>query len=205
MNYEELRDDFAARDFNRLRDGIRAALNTGSYDCLMHPLGFYFTRLAVQDKSSFRLHYWRANDRGGTAITPYHDHVWQLCSCVLVGELNNVLLDVEEDTSGTYTIAEIKQIGGVDEVVPGKQSMAIRVKSRERHRCGDFYEVEPRVFHYTDIQPDATVVTVVRSDVVVEGKPRTLMPLGSDGHAPARIPIANFEQVVGEVIQLLVT
>src|SRR5687767_2119276 len=100
MTLHEWRSDFAALDFKRLRERVREALHSSKFECLMHPLGFHFVRVAVQESSAIRLHYWRPNDRAGTALTPYHDHVWRLHSCVLVGELENILLDVRDDVQG---------------------------------------------------------------------------------------------------------
>src|SRR5690242_13200819 len=149
MEYSVLRSTFEASDALALGAHVRQALIGGSYDCLLHPLGFYFIRLAQSERSSFRLHYWRPNDRDGSAITPYHDHVWHLRSCVLIGELENVLFDVQEDTSGDYTISQIRQVNGVDEVVPGTVRVSMHITSRKRHGRGEFYEVAPRSFHFT--------------------------------------------------------
>lgn len=195
---------FVDRDAVVLRENVRKAVATRGYECILHPLGFYFIRLAEQGKTTIRLHYWPANHREkGTAITPYHDHVWDLCSCVLAGTLENVLLQLDSDEHGDFQVAVINQSGNVDEVVPAPTRVRIRVQSSQRYSAGEFYEIRPRVFHYTNVQPEDAVLTVVQSRVVVEGGPRTLMPVGAEGHMPSRDPIASSEQILLEINDLL--
>src|SRR5438876_1086268 len=83
----------------------------------------------------------RGQDREkGTAITPYHDHVWSLRSCVLYGAIENVLLELEEAIDGEYQVADINQVGNVDDVVPAFARVRLKVQSRQTYRAGDFYE-----------------------------------------------------------------
>jgi len=195
---------FVDRDEAVLRANVAKAIATREYECILHPLGFYFVRLAKQGATTIRLHYWPANHREqGTAITPYHDHVWELCSCVLAGTLENVLLELEADANGDFQVAVINQSDNIDEVVPAPTRVRIRVQSSRRYSAGDFYEIRPRVFHYTNVLPEHAVLTVVQSRVVVEGGPRTLIPFGSEGHMPSRDPIAGSEEVFREISDLL--
>lgn len=204
MHYEVFNAAFIEKNFETLRRSVQSALEAGKQELFVHPLGFYYTRLAERDKSSVRLHYWRAHDQGsGTAVTPYHDHVWKLKSCVLFGELENELFQIEEDTEGNFTVSEITQIHGVDVVKPGNKPVSICTQSRSRYSRGDFYEIEPRAFHRTVVSPDTPTVTVVCADVVIAGGPRTLMPLGSNAHSPARVPLSEPSQVLSEIHDLL--
>lgn len=199
-------DGFAARDAVVLRESVRRVIEARLYECILHPLGFYFVRLAERGKTTIRLHYWPAGHREqGTAITPYHDHVWELCSCVLVGSLENVLIQLEPDEHGDFQVADINQADNVDEVVLAPSRVRMIEQSRRRYHSGEFYEIVPRVFHFTDITLEDAVITVVQSRVVVEGGPRTLMPVGSQGHMPSREPIGGSEQILLEIDHLLTT
>lgn len=201
---QTLFDGFANRDATLLRQSVREIIETRLYKCILHPLGFYFIRLAERGKTTIRLHYWPAGHREkGTAITPYHDHVWELCSCVLAGSLENVLIQLEPDNSGDFQVAHINQIGNVDEVVLASTRVRMSIQSRQRYRAGEFYEIEPRVFHYTDVPEETPVLTVVQSTIVIEGGPRTLMPVGASGHMPSREPVSGSEQILLEIDHLL--
>jgi len=174
-----LLDIFSARNGEALRTQLQHALRQGALTCYVHPLGFYFVRLATEGKMSLRLHYWPASHReDGSAITPYHDHVWRLQSFILSGAIENVMLDLIEDELGQFQLAQINQVGGVDEVIPSGRAVSIKEQSRQRLTAGDFYEIEARKFHYTDVPPNQAAITVVRADIVVEGGPRTLVPAG---------------------------
>lgn len=191
---------FESRNAELLRQAVVNTLLTGGHECLLHPLGFYFVRLAARERKTIRLHYWPANDREkGTAITPYHDHVWSLCSCILLGVIENVLLQLVSDETGKFQMAQIHQTGNVDEVIPVSSRVNLQVESREVHRAGSFYEIAPRVFHYSDVPVGQATVTVVLAEVIVEGGPRTLVPAGTAGHMPTRKPIGAPERVLGEV------
>jgi hypothetical protein len=195
---------FREKDPGGLRQTLRDTLRERGYECLLHPLGFYFVRLAVRGASSIRLHYWPARDRQvGTAITPYHDHVWKLRSCILTGTLDNVLIEIEENESGAFKVAQIRQVAGVDEVIVGGKAVSMRIISRETYVADDIYDIEPRVFHYTDIPIAEATVTLVQGDVVVEGGPRTLVPVGFAGHSPPREPLSNAPEVLKEIESLL--
>ncbi|MEA2240149.1 MAG: hypothetical protein QOC81_4873 [Thermoanaerobaculia bacterium] len=197
-------DGFDTRNASLLRQSVHDALVASVYECVLHPLGFYLIRLAARGDTTVRLHYWPAYEReDGTAITPYHDHVWALTSCILFGSLENVLLELHTDTSGDFQVAEINQVGNVDEVVPASYCVQLSVKSNVTYRIGEFYEILPREFHYTNVQPQEATLTVVRAKVVAQGGPRTLLPVGSAGHRPSRGPTTKSERVAEEIIRLL--
>jgi hypothetical protein len=197
-------DAFDAENASDLRRAAREALENAAYDCVLHPLGFYLIRLAARGETTVRLHYWPSEQReSGTAITPYHDHVWALTSCILVGAIENVFLELHDDTNGDFEVANITQTANVDEVIPAATRVRLSVKSTATYRAGEFYEIPPREFHFTNVPPATAAVTLVRAVVVVEGGPRTLLPVGASGHAPSRSPAASSDSVVAEIIRLL--
>jgi hypothetical protein len=200
----ELLDAFETRDAALLRGAVCKLVATRRPQCVLHPLGFYFIRLFVVDKTSIRLHYWPAEGRqAGTAITPFHDHVWSLCSCIMVGSIENVFLSVDPDENGDFQLADITQVGNVDEVLPVSSRVRIHESSRQAYRVDEFYEIPPRVFHYTDVPPGLAAITVVRSIVAVDGGPRTLVPVGFAGQAPSRDEVPGSQAIIDEIAALL--
>jgi len=199
-----LLDAFDRRDFEALRHLVNSALEAAPPKCILHPLGFYHMTLASVAARRVRIHYWPIGARNqGTAATPYHDHVWSLCSCVLAGTLENVLLDVQDDEAGRFQIARINQTGNVDEVLPLASRVQPHVQSRQAYSAGDFYEIEPGVFHFTDVPPDRAALTVVRAETVIAGGPRTLVPVGFPGHAPSRDPVVDAADILRQIRCLL--
>lgn len=195
---------FTTKNVELLRETVRNALAMDGNQCILHPLGFYLIRLHTKEDVSFRLHYWPGwQHEHGSAITPYHDHVWSLCSCVLAGAVENVLLELDPDELGNFQVANINQVGNVDEVIPVLSRVSIRVQSRETYRTGEFYEIAPRVFHYTNVPVGEAALTLVQATLMVSGGPRTLVPIGNYGHTPSREPIESSEHVFKEISQLL--
>lgn len=197
-------EGFATKNATRLRTAVREVLGSGGHECILHPLGFYFIRLAKDGDVSIRLHYWPTADRQvGTALTPFHDHVWKLDSCILYGQIENVVLDLEENEKGIFRLATISQAGGIDDVVAEGPTVNTRTRSRDVYTADTFYEMEPRIFHFTDVLPGQAAITIVKSEVVSVGGPRTLVPLEFSSHAPARNPVPSADQLVREIITLL--
>lgn len=174
---------------------------------MRHPLGFYHVILYKRDHISIRVHYWPGEAcLESTAITPYHDHVWRLRSCVLAGVIENVLLDVKQDPEGAFVVAGIRQVNNVDTVVPTSDRVDITIERAVPYRAGECYSIPVGVFHYTRVQTGMRALTIVRSEVVKSEGPRTLVPLGYSGHAPAReyLDGPQAEAVLREVRSLVV-
>lgn len=203
-NNELLFRAFEERDAEILRAAVQYSLQTSPVELFLHPLGFYMTKLAQQERVSIRLHYWAKECRGtGAALTPYHDHVWNLSSCVLVGSIDNIPIDVIADASGEYRLAEIEQQEGVDKVITSKARVKIEYGDREHQGPGTFYDVAAGTFHFSELNPSETAITVVRAELVDARRPRTLVREGASAYAPARIPVSNSSELVGEVLRAL--
>jgi hypothetical protein len=201
---QDLLRGFTTRDARLLRETVRRAIAQDTHQCILHPLGFYLTRLAARGETTVRLHYWPVGARQkGTAITPYHDHVWSLLSCILAGTIENVLLELHPDPSGEYQIATIDQVGVVDNVIPASARVRIESQSSDRYGVGRFYDIPPRVFHCTNVPFEEPTITVVQASVVAPGGPRTLLPLESQGHMPTREAVADSTRIFREIDDIL--
>jgi hypothetical protein len=153
-----------------------------------HPLGFYHLRLVTAGDVSLRLHYWPRYERpASSAITPYHDHVWALQSCILAGSIENFVINLESDRNGPYVIANIQQVAGVDAVVPTGDRVRLVGPDVSGYAVGDHYSMPPGVFHSTEVAPEVAAITIVRAETMIKDRgPRTLVPFGYAGQAPAR-------------------
>lgn len=182
-----------------LRDSVDLRLT-------QHPLGFYHLLLYQHAAVNLRLHYWPALHRPpNVAVTPYHDHVWTLQSCVLAGVIENVLISLSPNEKGRYNLAFIQQINGIDCVVPSSERVEISREESIRYVTGESYSMAPRVVHCTRIQEGTAVVTMVRSEVIEAGGPCTLVPSGYSGQSPARIFVegSRSELLKSEICDLL--
>jgi hypothetical protein len=172
-----------------------------------HPLGFYHLRLLTAGNISLRLHYWPCYERpASSAITPYHDHVWSLQSCILAGSIENFIINLEGDRNGPYVVADIKQIAGVDAVIPTGDRVSLMSPDVSGYAVGDHYSMPPGVFHSTEVAADVAAITIVRAETMIKDRgPRTLVPFGYAGQAPARkyLDAKSGARIVSEVTGIL--
>lgn len=200
----DLKQWFKERDFESIKQYLTRYISNNECEYIHHPLGFLLTEVLRQDESVIRLHYWRHDlITGGSAITPYHDHIWRLSSCVLFGEIENCVLDVFSNPEGDYFLTEVEQSGGIDHVPSQGNRVSFKIKKRERVRRGEFYYLPPRIFHFSSMVEGSNALTLVLSESEVNGSPRTLMPFGAPGHAPKRTKITNSSTVSAEILSIL--
>ncbi len=190
-----------------IRSLVRARLlSDPGLTCMIHPVGFYHFRLSTAGRVTLRLHYWPDRDRPlPMAPTPYHDHVWTLESLALAGGLENDMIALEDDVEGEYLVADITQVEGVDTVIPTTQRVRISDVETAGYSKGQVYYIPPRRFHCSRVPPMESAATVVRSEVVVEGGPRTLVPVGYAGQAPKRkyLPASATQRMRESIAALL--
>ena len=206
--------DMAERGFlgsqvHKLRAQVKRALDVGRSElrCMQHPLGFYHLLLYQDGPLNLRLHYWpRKQCPPSSAITPYHDHVWILESCILEGTIENVVLSLTPDKAGEYALASIQQIAGVDQVVPSPERVSIASTETTSYSVGESYSISPGVFHCTQVPTEVSAITLVKAKVVTTGGPRTLVPPGYRGQAPARVYLNDGDRLaLLDQIQLLLS
>lgn len=206
--HTKLFECFTLEDAAGLRDAVVQVLSTRSHDVVQHPLGFYHIKL-LQDAnkgSEVRLHFWDRENLGkGSALTPFHDHVWKLTSCVLVGQLVNNIIDVKSDPLGSFTLETVEQDrnAGIDTVRNGGERVSFSIRTNEIVPAGRFYQIVPRQFHYSEMGDVDSAISVVLSEYGVSGNPRTLLPIGYPGHAPSRSPVSEKDVVFDRILHLL--
>lgn len=199
---------FNTEDFESLKEIVIDRLHRSDTKITQHPLGFFHCRLYLDESTGtqLRLHYWQRDQLGkGSALTPFHDHVWRLSSCVLLGEIRNHLVRIIEDPSGSYTLETVHQEreAGRDSVGTGGPKVSFVVEHSENVGEGIFYRIEPRQFHFSDLGNCDVAISVVLSEPGVPGNPRTLMPLGSAPHAPTREALHQGETIAKRILRLL--
>lgn len=199
---------FREKDFSVLKELAANTIKDAKSGILQHPLGFYHCNLYSSEDggTKLRLHYWRRDELGkGSAITPYHDHVWKLSSCVIHGEIYNHTLNVVADPEGDYTLetVEQKREPGRDSVGTAGLRVRFGVERIELIKRAMFYQVSPRQFHFSSLGNCDHAVSLVLSEPGVDGNPRTLMPLGAKPHAPKRETSDRAAIVGDEILAIL--
>lgn len=199
---------FKTENLQSLREIVIDRLHFSDSKITQHPLGFFHCRLYLDEATGtqLRLHYWQRDQLGkGSALAPFHDHVWRLSSCVLLGEIRNNLVRIVDDPSGPYSLETVHQEreAGRDSVGTGGPRVSFMVEHTESISEGMFYRIEPRQFHFSDLGNCDVAISVVLSEPGVSGNPRTLMPLGSAPHAPTRETLHQGETIAKQILKLL--
>ncbi len=209
LNVDQLTSIFRDRDIDGLHRIVVSGLSLAQpTDIVQHPLGFHHCNLFVDEGSGaqLRLHFWQKDClQNGSALTPFHDHVWKLSSCVLYGELLNNIIRVDSDPNGNFTLETVRQDKsiGLDSVGSDGQRVSFSIEKTERIGMGMFYNIPPRQFHFSELGDCDTAISVVLSQFGVSGNPRTLMPLGAVPHSPTRQTIAGTAATADLMLSLL--
>jgi hypothetical protein len=162
-----------------------------------HPLGFLHLALLDAEPRRLRLHIWtQRSRREATAPCQVHDHVWRLTSHVLFGRLTNHLVEALPADPGTATHCEarVHYDGALNVLTPSDRLVVLSGVGTTRHLAGDRYDVAPHVLHETTVSWLPTA-TIVRSEVVHAGWPRTYLPAGSSAVRMRREPCAPADVV----------
>jgi len=200
----QLLTGFQEKDSGKLASTITDYLQSSNIEFIQHPLGFLHAELGQYEETIFRLHYWKHELQNlGSAITPYHDHIWSLSSCILSGKIKNSILKIHPSREGRYILTDVLQNNNIDEVKTDGIRASFEVVNEVTYDVGEFYYLKPRVFHYSSLVGKIDAVTIVLSEPAVIGSPRTLMPINSHGHAPERKKIKNSSPIRHEIVELL--
>lgn len=204
IDLEFFRDAFKAQDYGLILGHLATALAEDRYTFIHHPLGFLMAEILSDKTATLRLHYWKheLKDRG-SAITPYHDHIWRLSSCVVSGAIENCVLDVKPDSGGEFFLTDVYQTGSVDNVESSGQRVRFQISKSSVVQTGEFYFLAPRIFHFSSLVEDTDALTIVLSEPEITGSPRTLMPIVASGHAPTRREVSNSSEIQNEVEKII--
>ena len=145
---------------------------------LWHPLGFVSCLIKGDSGvSSFRLHYWPANERRTkNPDWPVHTHTYALSSFILSGKIEDIQYKTIEGDD--YSIYEVAYLNGNSEISNTGKKISISQKISATRTKGDQYRVERGVFHQSFVDISESAVTFVALSELSNGAP---LVLGHDG------------------------
>jgi hypothetical protein len=175
------------------RDVLGAVLEqVGSLPVQQHPLGFAHYELSslftLDPDRRVRLHVWsersvEQRDEFGTI----HAHNWHLKSHVLVGALEDLIIDAVPRPDGPYRLLRVNYGEDENTIVPLEGAYEAQTRDSRRVGRGGQYSLEPQVLHETRVLrlPTATLVlaraegsvdTVILSAIEAGGSKRVRRP-----------------------------
>ncbi|UFH60467.1 hypothetical protein [Sulfurovum mangrovi] len=138
-------------------------------DFFWHPLGFIIGTYLNNGREKIRIHIWPKD--GGKKQLPYwniHDHIFDLKSWVLKGEITNIEYDVINDNSSTKCFYDVKYIENQSLMTKSEQHISYKISKKETYAEGEIYTIDAGIFHTsekTNIGNALTVVLSINTDI----------------------------------------
>ncbi|HEL4244407.1 hypothetical protein I5U23_09855 [Stenotrophomonas maltophilia] len=175
-----------------------------------HALGFIHCKLFESEAGTLRLHIWPPNERSPLEQkSKIHDHIFDLKSLVLCGQITNVL-HTESDRIETPSKAfELHYVEynrqGSRLIASGKEVFAAE-KIRSEIKKGNTYQIQKGMLHDSQVSIDELTATIVATYGHVQERPRML---GTPGETPPKkrelvaFPTIDWENLIQKVIDEL--
>jgi hypothetical protein len=152
-----------------------------------HPLGFFCLPVLRDGVLGVCIHLWTSRLPGAALTTSIvHCHSWDLVSFVLYGRVTHTLFSVDDDSSGTERIFEIRSRDDVDEIVPTARLVRRSRQSAEVTERGASYRVASGQFHASVAAADGEAATLVLGRTRTDTADLTLGGTENEGHRVQR-------------------
>lgn len=145
-----------------------------------HPLGFIVCTLMVEGPWKARLHCWPSGHaRPQGEQCEIHDHMFDFCSWVLTGEVENI--EYEINPSGTlYAIYATEYLGDLSILKRTAQTIQLAVSASSIQPAFSKYNVRAGQLHETRRVGKAPAVTVLITKDVTIQTPTVIGPLAGE-------------------------
>lgn len=173
-----------------------------------HPLGFMHVSVMSSGPESLRVHVWpRHPPSMDVAASPIHNHVWELTSQILCGELTNHIVKLSPSVASEATDQQaiVLYDRTINIVEPTGELVTWKDDAVERLLVGQRYSIPPGVFHYTEVSNDRPVATLISANVLVDQPPRTLMRPTASTRMMHRVSCTaeEIQSVLNQVLQAI--
>lgn len=198
-------------DLAAVRSEVERVLAADGGDPRVHPNGFVQLDLGAavvgvtgHSGAVRRLHVWNPPGLrvpGRARSEGIHDHVFDMCSTVLVGTLRQRVYEFAVGTGRPHTheVHRASYWAGGSYLVPTGVRGVVREVDAYDVPAGHAYSQAPWTFHETD-PVSGLLVTVMDKRIVHEGSPCVLQPLGLAYEAdPPRAAVLPTEAVVAAI------
>jgi hypothetical protein len=133
----------------------------------IHPLGFLHHEVATFGDRTLRLHIWPQDGMTGRRLANAHDHVWDLTSAVLMGQIANLTVEadtVNDPADATHELARVLYDGPKNTMKPTGEMVRVRLARRDVHVSGEAYTLPAGVLHDSEVAAGIETVTLVVAD-----------------------------------------
>jgi len=175
-----------------------------------HALGFIHCKLFESAAGTLRLHIWPKNERNTLEQqSKIHDHVFDLTSLVLCGNITNVLHASSnriESPSNPYELNYVEYNDkGSRLIASGKEFFALE-KARSEIQKGNTYKIEKGELHDSQVSINELTATIVATYGHAQERPRMLRAPGetlSETRELIAFPTGEWVKLIQKVIDEL--
>ncbi len=167
--------------------GLLGALAADPPAGVWHPTGFLVVALWGTEAGALRLHLWPDGPREhGTPCWPVHDHVWDLRSQVLHGEVESRAYVVTDDEAGDAVLYAVGYGEGHRSCMRrSDRRVRVREQPPRRPAAGERYAVAAGEFHASTVAVDGFAATLVATRTTARPWPWVV----GERDAPAVLPV----------------
>jgi hypothetical protein len=144
-----------------------------------HPNGFVVAYTSIHFEGvAARLHCWPAQNRIEVdGHPPIHNHVWHLCSKVLLGTYVEQLYELSpaDPRSKRFEVYDVSYLDRtLSRISPSGQFVAATVSPPIEYSSGEFHQLRTGAWHATRLDVPLSAVTVMLRSKAMSGFPNLL-------------------------------
>jgi hypothetical protein len=172
---------------------LLCALSTESPPAVWHPTGFLVLTLCRRDDGALRLHLWPEDARvHGTPCWPVHDHVWDLRSQVLCGEVQSRGYAVVDDEHGDAVLYAVGYGEGSRSCMRrSARRVSVQGRALRRIAAGEHYEVVAGEFHASAVDAGCLAATLASTRPTERPGPWVVGDVNAPRVVPVERPVAD--------------
>lgn len=127
-----------------------------------HPLGFYCVTIESTPAFDIRLHVWPRLKCETRPHAPVHDHIWNLASLILLGEITNRFFRAVPDDDGNVVIDAVEYDGLLNRFrsEAGRHRLE-EIPPRQTLHAGETYSFGAGVLHDSLVPARMTTATLL--------------------------------------------
>lgn len=172
----------------------------------VHPNGFI--QIDKPEAGKCRVHIWTAGDelpKQGSQH-PVHDHIFDMRSEVLMGEMTNLLFDFARDGDPTHELHRARyRVAHDSTLLPTGERGRLEVSSKVRVPAGSAYWMPAFVLHESRVAVRPTVTLMVATKIYLPAKPVVAVPVGmkvDNAYDRHTLPASQLWDIVESVIHV---
>src|SRR5690606_15780169 len=171
----------------RALHGLLRGLAAEPPEAVWHPTGFLVLTVWRTEEGALRLHLWPEGPRErGTPCWPVHDHVWDLRSQVLCGEVESRAYEVVDDPRGEAVLYAVGYGDGRRSCMRrSARRVRVRAQAPQRVGAGERYAVAAGECHASTVAVGDLAATLAAT----VDTPRPWPWVVGDGDGPAEVPV----------------